>query len=63
MTTTAATADTPDYCVADFSLVPPQIGSSTSSYAHELAGVHRLVRESGLKNQMHPTGTRIGKTA
>ncbi|KAJ5880454.1 uncharacterized protein N7473_011507 [Penicillium subrubescens] len=55
MSTSAPTADTPSYVTADFSLVP--IGSSASSFAHEIAGVQRLVRESGLKNEMHATGT------
>ncbi|GLI77949.1 hypothetical protein PoHVEF18_006246 [Penicillium ochrochloron] len=59
MSTSAPTADTPSYVTADFSLVP--IGSSASSFAHEIAGVQRLVRESGLKNEMHATGTRVGK--
>ncbi|OOQ82576.1 UPF0045 protein ECM15 [Penicillium brasilianum] len=57
MSIRAPSADTPSCCTADFSLIP--IGSSASSYAHEIAGVQRLVRESGLKNEMHATGTRI----
>ncbi|KAJ5464921.1 cell wall biogenesis protein [Penicillium daleae] len=74
---TPPTSDTPSYCTADFSLIPAgrpsmyrflmnlreylKIGSSTSSFAHEIAGVQQLVRESGLKSEMHPTGTLVGK--
>ncbi|KAJ5815466.1 cell wall biogenesis protein [Penicillium riverlandense] len=36
-----------------------QIGSQSSSFSHEIAGIKGLVQESGLKFHMHATGTII----
>ncbi|RJE18384.1 cell wall biogenesis protein [Aspergillus sclerotialis] len=59
-TTPAATAPalaTPSRCTADFSLIP--IGTQSTSYSQTIANVERLVQQSGLRFQMHATGTTL----
>ncbi|KAJ5081619.1 cell wall biogenesis protein [Penicillium alfredii] len=46
---------TPSRCTADFSLIP--IGSQSISFAQQIADIQRLIQQSGLKFQMHATGT------
>ncbi|BCR92512.1 thiamine-binding protein [Aspergillus chevalieri] len=48
---------TPANCIADFSLIP--IGAQNVSFAQQIADIQRLMQQSGLKYQMHATGTTI----
>ncbi|RMJ25148.1 cell wall biogenesis protein [Aspergillus sp. HF37] len=57
MTSTTPGLSSPSRCIADFSLVP--IGTKSNSYSQQIADVERLVQQSGLKFQMHATGTTI----
>ncbi|GFN16952.1 thiamine-binding protein [Aspergillus tubingensis] len=50
-----ATLKTPENCTADFSLIP--IGSQSASFSKQVADIQRLMQNSGLKFQMHATGT------
>ncbi|KAI2998336.1 hypothetical protein CBS147346_8194 [Aspergillus niger] len=52
------TLKTPEYCTADFSLIP--IGSQSASFSKQVADIQRLMQNSGLKYQMHATGTIVG---
>jgi hypothetical protein len=38
-----------------------QIGTASPSYSQQIADVQGLVRESGLKHQLHATGTTVGR--
>lgn len=49
---------TPMHCTADFCLIP--IGTHSASVSKEVAGVQRLMKESGLSYQMHSAGTTVG---
>ncbi|PYH91956.1 cell wall biogenesis protein [Aspergillus ellipticus CBS 707.79] len=49
--------NTPQNCTADFSLIP--IGSQNVSFSKQVADIQRLMQSSGLKYQMHATGTII----
>ncbi|BDD62917.1 hypothetical protein MPDQ_007887 [Monascus purpureus] len=56
-TTVTPALATPSLCTTDFSLVP--IGTGTTSYSQQIADIQRLVQQSGLKYQMHSTGTTV----
>ncbi|KKK16164.1 hypothetical protein P175DRAFT_0449969 [Aspergillus ochraceoroseus IBT 24754] len=47
----------PAVCTVDFSLVP--IGAHSASFSRQIADVQRLMQQSGLKYQMHATGTTV----
>ncbi|KAJ5772888.1 hypothetical protein N7457_007784 [Penicillium paradoxum] len=48
---------TPDYCLADFCLVP--VGTSSPSVSDQIADVQRLIETCGLKYVMHSAGTTL----
>ncbi|KAH8202447.1 hypothetical protein TruAng_003347 [Truncatella angustata] len=52
-----STIKTPDRCYADFCLIP--VGTGSASVAEEVAGVQRLLKESGLQYTMHSAGTTV----
>ncbi|PYI12740.1 cell wall biogenesis protein [Aspergillus sclerotiicarbonarius CBS 121057] len=55
MASTNLPLTTPENCTADFSLIP--IGSQNASFSKQVADIQRLMQKSGLKYQMHATGT------
>ncbi|KZZ95762.1 cell wall biogenesis protein Ecm15 [Ascosphaera apis ARSEF 7405] len=48
---------TPDFCIADFCLVP--LGTGNTSVSTEVAMVQKVIRSCGLKYSLHSAGTTI----
>ncbi|KAI5304009.1 hypothetical protein KEM56_006961 [Ascosphaera pollenicola] len=52
-----AETTTPDFCIADFCLVP--LGTGNASVSTEVATVQKVIQDSGLKYNLHSAGTTI----
>ncbi|KAI5289059.1 hypothetical protein KEM54_004477 [Ascosphaera aggregata] len=48
---------TPDFCIADFCLVP--LGTGNPSVSGEVAEIQKVIQSSGLKYHLHSAGTTI----
>ncbi|KAI5278626.1 hypothetical protein KEM52_004640, partial [Ascosphaera acerosa] len=52
-----AAQDVPDFCIADFCLVP--LGTGNPSVSSEVAEIQKVIQKSGLKYHLHSAGTTI----